>query len=289
MANRNTLAAIAARMLALPAWPAPAAAKTTPIPEGATYVAMGSSYAAGPGVTERAAGSPQPCSQSRDNYARQLAKLRRLNLVDRSCGGATTVDVLRGGQFGLPPQLDGLTADTRLVTVTIGGNDVRYMADLGVSACRTAPASASRPACPTTPAAFDLERAFAVTADNMRAIVAEVRRRSPQARLVFVDYITVLPSGAPCPKIALTQVDEDALRSRAERLARLTAQVAAETGVDLIKASELSRGHDACAADPWVQGYALKASPTDWGPVAFHPLLPAMSAIAAGLDQRLRD
>jgi lysophospholipase L1-like esterase len=286
----STKASAAAAALAVALGAGAASAAGQPVPAGSTYVALGSSYAAGPAVTEKAADSLGPCGQSRDNYARQLARLRGLTLIDRSCGGATTVDVLHGGQFGLPPQLDGLTPDARLVTVTIGGNDVRYMADLGVAACRhkaeETHAAPTRP-CPPPAAGFDMEQAFTATAANLRAIAAEVRRRSPQARLVFVDYITVLPSAAPCAVVSLTGADAEGLRLRAERLARLTAEVAREAGADLIKASNLSRGHDACAAEPWVQGYALKANPADWGPVAFHPLLPAMTAIAAGLDRLL--
>ena len=283
--------ALAAMMgaLALSLAAGTALAKGPPIPAGATYVAMGSSYASGPGVSERAEGSPPQCSQSKDNYARQLARARGLKLIDRSCGGATTVDVLSGGQFGLPPQLDGLTADTRLITVTIGGNDVRYMADLGAAACRRVFANPAGRGCPQAPASFDLEQAFATTAANMRAIAVEARKRSPQARLVFVDYVTVLPAGPPCPGVGLAPADAESLRARAERLARLTAEVAHETGADLVKASELSRNHDACAGTPWVQGYVLRRSPADWGPVAFHPLLPAMTAIAADLDQALRE
>ena len=288
MQGSGARAAIVGGLLLL-ATPVAAAPQGPEVPQGAVYVALGSSYAAGPGVTDMAADSLPHCNQSADNYARQLARMRKLRLVDRSCGGATTVDVLSGGQFGLPPQLDGLSPDTRLVTVTIGGNDIRYMADLGVASCRQVTEGAAGGACPATPASFDLERSFTEVAANLRAIVAEVRRRSPQARLVLVDYITVLPSGLPCPGLALSPGDARALRARAERLAEITAEVATETGTALIKASELSRDHDACAAVPWVQGYVSRPSPTAWGPVPFHPLLPAMTAIAASLDQKLGD
>jgi hypothetical protein len=84
-------------------------ARAAGLPEGATYVAMGSSYAAGPGITTAAPDSPARCGQSADNYPRQLARRLKLKLVDRSCGGATTADVLKTGPLGLPPQVDGLT------------------------------------------------------------------------------------------------------------------------------------------------------------------------------------
>ncbi len=266
---------------------AQAAPPTGPLAPGAPYVAMGSSFAAGPGVTERAETSSDGCSQSKDNYPRQLDRALKLTLTDRSCSGAKTTDVLAAGQFGLPAQLDGLTAQTRLVTVTIGGNDVRITADLGLAACRHRRlAQPAGPACAAAPA-FDLEQAFALTATNMRAIAGEVRRRAPGARLVFVDYVTVLPPGPPCAALELSAADADDLRGRSERLARLTETIAAETGAELIKASALTRGHDACAPDPWTEAAAPSRSPSGQGGAPFHPRLAAMTAVARALEERL--
>jgi len=58
-----------------------------------------------------------------------------LSLVDVTCSGATTADVLRAGQFDQPAQLDAVSDETQLVTVTIGGNDVFYMANLIAISC----------------------------------------------------------------------------------------------------------------------------------------------------------
>jgi len=267
------------------------AAAAAGLPEGATYVAMGSSYAAGPGITTAAPDSPGRCGQSTDNYPRQLARRLKLKLIDRSCGGATTADVLKTGPLGLPPQVDGLTPGARLVTVTIGGNDVRYMAGFSAAVCRQKPDSvpeAVRARTCAAPADFSLDAAFRDADAGLRAIVAEVRKRSPQARLVFVDYVTVLPPRGVCAAMPISSADADELRARAERLARLTEKVARETGADLIKASDLTRGHDACAADPWTEGLAPPHDAAVRGPASFHPLLPAMTAIARALEAKLR-
>jgi hypothetical protein len=247
---------------------------------------MGSSFAAGPGVTRRAEGSPPQCTQSRDNYPRQVARALRLRLIDRSCGGATTRHVLVGGQFGLPAQMDGLTPNTRLVTVTIGGNDIRYLADILATSCRHRPevvSAAVRSLVCSTPADFQLETAFADLAVNMRAIAAEVYRRSPAARLVFVDYVTVLPSAGTCAALPMSSAEAQALSDRAARLDALTAEVAAETHSGLIRASALTRSHDLCSSAPWVQGFVSRASPSDWGAAGFHPTLPAMTAVAEAI------
>ncbi len=261
------------------------------IPAGSTYVALGSSFAAGPGITSLAEDGPARCGQSTDNYPRQLARALNLKLIDRSCGGATSVDILQRGPLDQPPQLDGLTPDTRLVTVTIGGNDVRDMAGLSAAVCRAHPDAipeAARTRACAAPSDFVLDQAFARTSDNLKAIAAQVHSRSPQARLVFVDYVTVLPSAAPCAAVMIDTADSNELRSRANRLARLTETIAKETGADLIKASELTRGHDACAPEPWIEGF-VQGRGASRGPVSFHPRLAAMNAIARALEEKLRN
>ena len=64
------------------------------------------------------------------NYARLLAQKRGLALTDVSCSGATARQVLEGGPFGRPSQVDALHPETMLVTLTAGGNDVSYIRNL---------------------------------------------------------------------------------------------------------------------------------------------------------------
>ena len=105
-----------------------------PLARGDKYVAMGSSYAAGPGVSSYVDANPAPCYRSSENYARQLARRLGLALTDVGCSGATTHDILEP-HGDLPPQLDAIDADTRLVTVTIGGNDLGYVGRLVTASC----------------------------------------------------------------------------------------------------------------------------------------------------------
>ena len=93
------------------------------IPPGAQYVSLGSSYAAGAGIGTLVPGTPQRCGRTGNNYARQLAARLHLDLIDASCGGAKTSHTL-GPWNELPPQVDAVTPATKLVTITIGGNDL---------------------------------------------------------------------------------------------------------------------------------------------------------------------
>jgi hypothetical protein len=119
----------------------------------------------------------------------------------------------------------------------------------------------------------------------MRQIAAEVRRRAPRARLIFVDYVAVLPPTGHCAVAPLADADADTARAIDARLRQITAQVARESGAGLLEASVVTREHHACAADPWINGFA---KPDPAAPVAFyHPRLAGMTAVAEALDRML--
>lgn len=243
------------------------------------YVAMGSSYAAGPGILPEVPGSPPSCARSVHNYAHVLAEKRGLSLVDVTCSGATTVDILRGGQFSLPPQLDAVTSQTELVTVTIGGNDVFFMANLLALSCDHSVMAT----CNVRP---DEEVAahFAGLADSLRQVVAGVRQRSPKARVVLVNYFTVLPAQGTCARARLTNEQADDMRVVARRLADTTRKIAGETGAGLLDVAQLSQLHDACSSDPWVLGAGREAGVFI---PPFHPTLEAMRAVGNALNDYL--
>lgn len=259
-----------------------------PLPAGAKYVAMGSSYAAGPGVGAPADSPPNRCGRSADNYAHQLARTRGLALTDVSCGGATASNVL-GPWIDLPAQIDAVDADTRLVTITIGGNDLGYVGGLMAASCagvaeaaraaNTPAGSCSKVPPPTEAAYRDLEA-------RLRNIAAEVRRRAPAARLVFVQYPVVLPAHGTCPTAPLSAAQADTSRRIAQRLAEITDHVAKESGADVLQTQFLSAGHDVCAKDAWMNGYPRPGAPVTGA--MYHPNLAGMTAVAKALDRMLR-
>ncbi len=60
-----------------------------------------------------------------------------ISLGDRTCSGATTTQVLHGGQYFQGPQIDALSNDTQIVTLTTGGKDIFYIGDLTFLAARS--------------------------------------------------------------------------------------------------------------------------------------------------------
>ena len=67
--------------------------------------------------------APPQCLRSILNYPHVIAGETARKLTDVTCGAAETGDFFSSQYGGVPPQLDALTKDTRLVTMTIGGND----------------------------------------------------------------------------------------------------------------------------------------------------------------------
>ena len=264
--------------------PRPAQAANSATAGTAQYVALGSSYAAGPGIAPTVSGSPERCARSAENYAHVLAGRHGLSLVDVSCSGATTHDVLFAGQFGLPAQVDAVTGQTQWVTVTIGGNDVFYMANLIASTCTARSASPQSAAgCEVKPDDLVEER-FRALPDSLREIVARVHLKSPHAQVVFVTYFTVLPQQGTCSRVALTAEQADHMRAVAVRLGDITRQVAGQTGSGVVDVAALSRTHDACSSDPWVLGARREAGESI---PPFHPNREAMRAVGAALDAYL--
>ena len=174
-----------------------------PIPAGSQYVAMGSSFGAGPGLTPRAPGSPRRAGRSASNYAHLVARALALDLRDVTYSGATTDDILQPSARGQAAQLDAVTLATRLVTLTGGGNDVGYLPRLTLASLPgplpALPKVRARIAGFGDPAATD-ER-FAGLGRNLQAIARGVRDRAPACRVLFVDYLTILPpeGGHPGP------------------------------------------------------------------------------------------
>ncbi len=253
------------------------------------YVAMGSSFAAGPGILPGASDPGSvPCGRSNANYAHVLASRNKLALTDVSCGGATTANILERGQFGAAAQLDAVTADTQLVTVTIGGNDVFYTASMGGLACqnRGKPAEKLQPYC-IPPSDEKIEAGFAGLDQHLREIAAEVRKRAPAARVIFVDYLSILPPEGTCTRLALTAAETGRLRAMATRLDKTIAGAAKAERADYLAVSTLSRGHDACSEDPWTNGFSIPTADGKFEAIPFHPNARGMDAIATSLGRLL--
>ncbi|MBB5916903.1 lysophospholipase L1-like esterase [Nocardia transvalensis] len=268
-------------------------AHAAPVPAGARYVALGSSYAAGPGLEPVADG---PCARSARNYPHRVAEAANLDLVDVSCSGATTDDILYRPQTVagtvMPPQIGAVTSYTRLVTVSVGGNDLNLIGSMLTGSGCEIVAGAVAGLCdgvtrtqPATPDDFDtVTRALA-------DIVAAVRDRAPEATVLLVQYLPVLPSdGSTCAAAPMTPTQAAAARATYDGLIAATARAARESGAQIVSVAD-AENHTACTADPWVFDFQHPPRPADPTAAAgmYHPNPAGTSRIAEKIVGRLRD
>ena len=251
-----------------------------PLAQQSRYVSMGSSYAAGAQIGPLVPGSPARCGRTQNNYAHLLATRLKLDIVDVSCGGATTAHIL-GPWLQLPPQIDAVTSDTKLVTLTIGGNDLRYVTNLMAASCSRTSSGGSSVRRPCPPVRWPASTDYEALEQHLRDIAREVHRRAPQARLVFVEYLSIVPAKRGCAEVPLDQTEIDAARDTLRHMAEVTKKVAKTEGASLLPMGELSKSHEACSADPWGAGHPGK--PADW-----HPTTAGHVAIAKELAARLK-
>ncbi len=248
----------------------------------AEYVALGSSFAAGAGLGSLQDSSPLLCARSSNGYPQQLAKMRKLSIVDMSCGGAVTKHLLTGGQFFQGPQIRVIGPETRLVTITVGGNDVGYVGDTQMLAARhsgTVPGwLASR--FWNGPSA-DAERDYAGFERQLGQLLQTIHSRAPAATVVVAAYPAILPQSGSCNAIKLTDEEVSLMRGVGDRLAAATRAAAKAGGAILVDMNQLGAGHDACSSSPWVKGaVALSEAP-------FHPTLEGARATAGEISKAL--
>ncbi|WP_158881370.1 SGNH/GDSL hydrolase family protein [Amycolatopsis anabasis] len=223
------------------------------------YVALGDSYTSAP-RTGKQAGEPPGCARSDNNYPHLLAaSLKPKEFADVSCSGAVTGN-LGGAQQTRdgtnPPQLNAVNADTTLVTLGIGGNDVGFISLAGQ--CATSdPNSAKCRAQLTAGGRDQLAERIDATAPKIADALEKIHAKAPKARVVVVGYPTVLPDGNGCwPSLPFGGPDVNYLRDSLDKLNRMLAAQAKAHKAGFADTAAPSKGHDMCAepAQRWTEG-----------------------------------
>ncbi|MFC8454371.1 SGNH/GDSL hydrolase family protein [Kitasatospora sp. NPDC057223] len=252
------------------------------------YVALGDSYAAGAGVPGQSAGL---CLRSDHNYGHLVAAaLGSAAYTDVTCSAAK-VKAMTSAQYDAfirvnDPQLNAVTADTDLVTIGIGGNDLG-VGDLGVGeviATCIAGAVVNPFGTPCKDVYHhghwdwsswswqygndDLADRIAGAAPQLSDVLARIHAKAPGAKVLVVGYPSVLPQDSDdcVGRQPVTPGDVTYLRGVLGSLNSMLARTAAAGGATYVDTAGPTRGHDACSADRWVEG-ALPGSPA----VPFHP------------------
>jgi len=250
------------------------------IPSG-KYVAMGSSFAAGPGIPDSIPG--QNCGRSTNNYAHLVAADLGLDLTDVSCGGATTDNIASVPQGANPLQITGITPDTQIVTLTVGGNDVSYATSLGT--CGQDGANGTSCLAGDVDAAA-IDQLVGAEQQKLATMLKAIRQAGPRARIFLVAYPTILPDPpVPCPPRApFEPTDATFLGMLGKSLQDAFRGAAQEADVHFVDVYSASQGHDACAPDGqrWVEGQTPPAV------VPYHPNAMGMRAQADLIEAEIR-
>ncbi|MFE3768130.1 SGNH/GDSL hydrolase family protein [Streptomyces sp. NPDC059122] len=225
------------------------------------YVALGDSYAAGAGVPRQSAGL---CLRSDRNYGHLVAAaLAPSSYVDKTCAGAKvsalTTPQTDAGIVVNGPQLDAVTPDTSLVTLTLGGNDLGT-SDVGfvdvVVAC-TALAVTDPFGAPCRNFYGDtLGRRLDAGAARLTEGLRKLSAKAPKAKVVVVGYPSVLPDDPKkCfGKMPVTTGDLRFLRSVIGELNDKVARAATAAGAAYVDTLGPTKDHDSCSASPWIEG-----------------------------------
>jgi len=224
----------------------------------ANYVALGDSYAAGPLIPNPVL--PLGCLKSSNNYPHRAAPGIGLPLRDASCSGAETEDMTQPQDVDPdgpnPPQFDSLDAETTVVSVTIGGNDIGFSEVIEScvtynpfsSPCKNKYASGGKD---------QLAERIAATAPKVAAVLQGIQARSPAAEVYLLNYPAIFPeTGNGCwPQMPVSFSDAPYLRSTQQKLNSMLATQAAANGATLVNWYQASIGHDACkgTSTRWVE------------------------------------
>lgn len=205
---RKLYAVLVAATLVLVAAPAANASSTRTL----RVVALGDSYASGTGAGNYETGTEGTCWRSTNAAsAVNVAKLRaagvRVAFTNVTCSGATTQE-MRELYKGQSPQLDSLTSNTDVVTLTVGASDIDFAGYGGLciqADCSGAPTDAILARLP-------------MMKQNVITLLNDIRTRSPRATIIFAGYGRQLNPGPNPAGVLLDPICGDGVVSPAERV-----------------------------------------------------------------------
>jgi lysophospholipase L1-like esterase len=259
------------------------------------YVALGDSYSSGQGAPPfRPVSKADGCDRSNLAYG-PLIYQRLLRLYPDqhwrfrfvACSGAVTDNLTAGGQNGEPPEGTDLSPSARLVTVTIGGNDIGFapiLADCELLSCNLGAL--------VNPYIAHLSENLAKLVNTLVATYRYIEQRAPLARLIVLQYpdlVPPYPSPSGCSRAFPLFPENAAFLAPYERqLNADIAEAAKRAGAMVVNPNEPGQSysflsHSACSQSAWLHG--LVVNPADYHDLAysFHPKPVGQAAMAAAI------
>jgi lysophospholipase L1-like esterase len=251
------------------------------------YTAMGDSYSSGEGNPPYDPGTAGGCDRSQEAYGRQFATgasdIGNAGIQHIACSGATIDNLTTDGQNGEQPQISQMARGSKLVTVTIGGNDAGFAGVL--TYCLAHPDT-----CMSNYDSDDTNNEYTLI-DSLRPKLATaytaMQAAAPDAKIVAVTYPQIFTPGTTCTGIlSLPVPDVDFLNDVGAYLDDTIMDAARDAGINVMDERYSFINHQLCSSDPWV--YSL---PTGFQPGTsvldssawFHPNAEGHAQIAADL------
>lgn len=256
-----------------PAASAAQAAEST-TPSYSNYVALGDSYASGAGLTGV---KDANCDRTKANYPSVIqVSLKAKVFKDVTCSGATTAEMTKA-QGTNAAQFNALSADTDLVTLTLGGNDIGFTEI--ITTCVVG--GYSNPTGSPCKAHYNASGSDAITArvnstaTKLSTVLNGIRARAPKARVMVVGYPSLVPdNGKKCrPVVPFADGDVPYLRDVTKKLNAALESRARSAGAEYVDTYTPTVGHDMCEkeVDRFIEPLDTKlkaAHPNTWGQTA---------------------
>jgi hypothetical protein len=153
-------------------------------------------------------------------------------------------------------QIGSVTADTSIVTVTIGGNDIGF-ADLIVQ-CTLVNCSA----------ALDSTRASlpTVLGPRLDTVYTAIRSRALGARVVVLGYPRMFSTAGCFGTLGISLTERTKANQLADALDQLSGARAAAAGVTYRSAVAHFTGHAVCSSTAWLNGLNLISTVESYHP-----------------------
>lgn len=270
-------------------------------------VAMGDSYSSGEGLFEYDIAS-EGCHRSPKAYAYYVAKRQKLGVpVFVACSGAQTRDFYDANpnHIGEAPQLSSLTKETKIVTLTIGGNDAGFGRVL--TECANHPKNAGF-GCSTRSSLVNATNSHLAALAGTKSGVAEdsrkivplktvyksIRKAAPNAKIFVAGYPRLFgskkslykkASGAPSKSLCVMTVpvtidyaDAQWINGRADALNKVISTAVKASGDNIFYVPPaLFGGHGQCdSQEEWINTIVLDSAFKPQ-PESMHPNAPGQS------------
>ena len=251
------------------------------------YVALGDSYSSGEGAADQYLGTSGQtgCHRAPGAYSQGIG--RDFDFAGGSsfvaCSGATT-DTIMTGEHGEGSELDALSPRTTLVTVSAGGNDVRFaqimtncVLDPHFSFGDLWPGGTPAPdRCQAQRPSIDIDMnalfGSPPSPPKYEQFLETLHQRAPNARILVVGYPRLFPDPPTRWYATISKSDQQFLNDMADRLNGQIRQAAANVdaryygdgrqqmgSIEFVDNTETLKGHELTTKDPWINGVRLCA------------------------------